>query len=476
MLPWHERRRRQQAANGRCMLAPPPTSPSQRRRDRRNLRQARHRGSGPGLINDIGDMMNTTLKLSCLAVLLAHGAMASAQTPAPAAPAPTAAPAPAPAPSWKQGMAAEHDKSTLHPFAPHLTGRPASELPVSKLRVPEGFKIEVWAEGVPEARSLALGDKGTVFVSNRNLSNVYAIVDKDGKREVITLLKGQKAPNGIAFDKGTLYVAERNRITRYDDIESRLDNPGEGKVVIDNLDPTNQAGHFWKYLVMGPDGKLYFNIGSPQNITMPTYNEASILRVDPNTGVMENYAQGVRNSVGMAFHPKTKQLWFTEHGRDWMGTDLPSDELNVVKTKGQHFGFPYCHQGDTLDPVYGKGRSCDEFTPPVAKLGSHIAPLGIKFYTGSMFPAEYKNTMLIAQHGSWNRDPKQGYNVISVNVDAKGKVTSKPFVEGFLENAAGDPPMWGRPVDILQMKDGSVLFSDDYNGIIYRVSYAKTKK
>jgi glucose/arabinose dehydrogenase len=420
--------------------------------------------------------MNTTLKLSCLAVLLAHGAMASAQTPAPAAPAPTAAPAPAPAPSWKQGMAAEHDKSTLHPFAPHLTGRPASELPVSKLRVPEGFKIEVWAEGVPEARSLALGDKGTVFVSNRNLSNVYAIVDKDGKREVITLLKGQKAPNGIAFDKGTLYVAERNRITRYDDIESRLDNPGEGKVVIDNLDPTNQAGHFWKYLVMGPDGKLYFNIGSPQNITMPTYNEASILRVDPNTGVMENYAQGVRNSVGMAFHPKTKQLWFTEHGRDWMGTDLPSDELNVVKTKGQHFGFPYCHQGDTLDPVYGKGRSCDEFTPPVAKLGSHIAPLGIKFYTGSMFPAEYKNTMLIAQHGSWNRDPKQGYNVISVNVDAKGKVTSKPFVEGFLENAAGDPPMWGRPVDILQMKDGSVLFSDDYNGIIYRVSYAKTKK
>jgi glucose/arabinose dehydrogenase len=415
-----------------------------------------------------GDKMTITLRLTGLALSLGFAAAAIAQ---PAAPAPAAAP-----PSWKQGITPEHEKSTLHPFAPHLTGRPASELPVDKLRVPDGFKIEVWAEGVPEARSLALGDKGTVFVSNRNLSSVYAIVDKGGKREVKTLLKGMKAPNGVAFDKGTLYVAERHRITRYDGIEDHLDNAGEGKVVIDNLDPTNQTGHFWKYLVMGPDGKLYFNIGSPQNITMPTYNEASILRVDPKTGVMENYAQGVRNSVGMAFHPTTKQLWFTEHGRDWLGTDLPSDELNVVKTKGQHFGFPYCHQGDTLDPVYGKDRSCDQFTPPVHKLGAHIAPLGMKFYTGTMFPKEYRNTMLIAQHGSWNRDPKQGYNVINVSVDGKGKVTSKPFVEGFLENAAGDPPMWGRPVDVLQLKDGSVLFSDDFNGIIYRVSYAKPQR
>ena len=422
--------------------------------------------------------MKDILRLSCLALMLSLGAGAMAQ-PAPAAPAasaPAAAPAPAAppaAPAWKQGMAAEHEKSTLHPFAPHLTGRPASELPVAKLRVPDGFKIEVWAEGVPEARSLALGDKGTVFVSNRNLSSVYAIVDKGGKREVKTLLKGMKSPNGIVFDKGTLYVAERHRITRYDGVEDRLDNPGEGKVVIDNLDPNSQPGHFWKYLAMGPDGKLYFNIGSPQNITLPTYNEAAIVRVDPKTGVLENYAQGVRNSVGMAFHPKTGQLWFTDHGRDWLGTDLPSDELNVVKTKGQHFGFPYCHQGDVLDPVYGKNRSCDQFTPPADKLGAHIAPLGLKFYTGNMFPREYKNTMLIAQHGSWNRDPKQGYNVIHVSVDAKGKVTKKPFVEGFLENAAGDPPMWGRPVDVLQLKDGSILFSDDFNGILYRVSYAK---
>jgi len=316
---------------------------------------------------------------------------------------------------------------------------------MDKLKLPKGFKIEVWAEGVPEARTMALGDKGTVFVGNRNLSVVHAIVEKDGKREVKVLLKGMITPNGIVFDKGTLYVAERNRITRYDNIESNLDNPGEGKVVIDNLDPNKAAGHFWKYMVMGPDGKLYFNIGSPQNITMPTYNEASIVRVDPKSGILENYAQGVRNSVGMAFHPVTKHLWFTEHGRDWMGTDLPNDELNVATKKGENFGFPFCHQGDVLDPIYGANRSCDEF----------------------------KNSMLIAQHGSWNRNPKHGYNLIRVSVDAKGKATKHAFIDGFLENEQGDPPMWGRPVDVLQMKDGAILFSDDFNGIIYRVSYSK---
>ena len=413
-------------------------------------------------------------KILGAAVLATVASATFAQTAAPAQ-SPVIAPlAPAGSPAWMQGVG--DIKSSLHPFAPHLTGRASADLPVNKLKVPDGFKVEVWAEGAPEARSLALGANGTVFVSNRNLTNVYAIVDKGGKREVKTILKGMKAPNGIVFDKGTLYVAERHRITSYADIENNLDNPGTGKVVIDNLDPTNQAGHFWKYMTMGPDGKLYFNIGSPQNITMPTYNEAAIMRVDPKTGVMENYAQGVRNSVGMAFHPVTKQLWFTDHGRDWMGTDLPHDELNVVKKQGQHFGFPYCHQGDILDPIYGQSRSCSEFTPPVQKMGAHIAPLGVKFYTGNMFPKEYKNSMLIAQHGSWNRDPKQGYNVIRVTVDAKGKATTHPFVDGFLENAAGDPPMWGRPVDVLQMKDGSVLFSDDYNGIIYRVSYAKKGK
>ena len=413
--------------------------------------------------------MKTLLKLGAISWLVGLTSVVLAQQAAPAAPVAAAAPPP----SWKQGMSGAQSDSPLHPFAPHLTGRPSSDLPVNKLRVPPGFKVEVWAEGAAEARSLALGDKGTVFVSNRNLSNVYAIVERDGKREVKTMLKGLNSPNGIVFHKGTLYVAERNRITRYDGIEDKLENPPAPVVVIDNLDPNKQAGHFWKYLAMGPDGKLYFNIGSPQNITMPTYMQAAIVRVDPKTGVLEDYAQGVRNSVGMAFHPKTKQLWFTEHGRDWISDDTPSDELNVVSRKGEHFGFPYCHQGDLPDPEFGKGRSCSEFTPPKLKLGAHVAPLGMHFYTGKMFPAAYQNSIFIAQHGSWNRTVKQGYNVVRVTVDARGNAKSEPFLDGFMTDEKADPPMWGRPVDVLQMPDGALLVSDDYNGIIYRVSYKK---
>jgi glucose/arabinose dehydrogenase len=402
------------------------------------------------------------------AALLAIAGSVQAQQAAPAAP----AAAPAAPPPWKQGMSADQAASPLHPLAPHLTGRPASELPVDKLKVPAGFKVEVWADGVAEARSMTLGDKGTVFVGNRNLSNVYAIVEKDGKREVKTILTKMNTPNGVLFHKGTLYVAEAERILAYEGIEDKLDNPGTPRVVIDNLG--KQPGHFWKVLAMGPDGKLYFNIGSPQNITMPTYNQAAILRVDPKTGVLENYAQGVRNSVGMDFHPTTKKLWFTSNARDWLGEEGPDDILSTVSFKGEHHGFPYCHQGDMLDPEYGKGRSCAEFTKPVHRLGPHIAPLGMRFYTGNMFPASYKNSIFVAQHGSWNKANKIGYNVIHVTLNAQGKVVkSEPFLEGFLQDAKADPPMWGRPVDVLQLKDGSLLVSDDYNGIIYRVSYKK---
>jgi glucose/arabinose dehydrogenase len=389
---------------------------------------------------------------------------------------PGTAAAPAAPPSWQQGRNPEQESSPLHPFAPHMTGREAKELPVDKLKVPAGFKVEVWAEGIPEARSLALGDEGTVFVSNRLSKNVYAVVDRNGRREVKTLLKGLDAPNGVAFAKGTLYVAERGRITRYDGIEGRLDNPPEGKVVVDGLDPSRQPGHFWKYLAMGPDGKLYFNIGAPGNIVMPNYMQASVMRVDPSTGVLETVARGVRNSVGMDFNPKTKELWFTNHGRDWLSEDTPNDTLHRVAVKSKvvpNFGYPFCHQGDILDPEFGKNRSCAEFTKPTAKLGAHIAPLGMKFYTGKMFPAEYQNNIFIAMHGSWNRTTKQGYNVTRATVGADGKVKLQPFLTGFLTDEKADPPMWGRPVDILQMRDGSLLFSDDYNGILYRVSYAK---
>jgi glucose/arabinose dehydrogenase len=389
--------------------------------------------------------------------------------------APAAAPAAAaPPPSWQQGRSEDQAKSTLHPFAPHFTGRASKDLPLDKIKVPAGFKVEVWAEGVPEARSMALSDKGTVFVSNRNLKNVYAIVDKGGKREVKTLLKDLNTPNGVVFNKGTLYVAERGRILAYENIEANLDSPPQPRVVIDNLDPSNAAGHFWKFLAMGPDGKLYFNIGAPGNIVLPNYTQATISRVDPKTGKMEAVARGVRNSVGFDWNPKTKELWFTNHARDWVSDDLPNDTLHHVSHKNMNFGYPFCHQGDFLDPIYGKDRTCSEFDQPAAKLGAHVAPLGMRFYSGKMFPAEYQNNIFIALHGSWNRNTKQGYNVTRVVLDGKGKVTKmEPFVTGFLTDEKADPPMWGRPVDLLQMKDGSMLFSDDYNGIIYRISYKK---
>ncbi len=403
-------------------------------------------------------------------LLAAFAVPAFAQTAAPAAPAASAAPAaPAAAPTWAQGMAADQAKSTLHPIAPIMTGRTAAELPIDKLKVPAGFKVEVWAEGIPEARSLALGSKGTVFVSNRLQSSVYAVIDHNGKREVKKILKGMNSPNGLAFADGTLYVAERERILAYSNIEDHLDAPLEPRVVIDGL--PKQAGHFWKTLTAGPDGKLYFNIGSPQNITMPEYLQAAILRVDPKTGVMEDVAHGIRNSVGMAFNPQTKNLWFTSNARDWMGNEGPEDVLETVTKKGEHFGFPYCHQGNMLDPVYGKNRSCAEFTPPAMLLGAHVAPLGMRFYTGKSFPKEYNNNMFIAYHGSWNRDVKQGYSVVRVSTDANGKLKKENFLEGFLTDARADPPMWGRPVDVLVMPDGAMLVSDDYNGVVYRISY-----
>ncbi len=380
---------------------------------------------------------------------------------------------PAAPPSWQQGRSGEQASSPLHPFAIEVTGKAAKLLPIDKLKVPAGFKVEVWVDGVPGARSMALGDKGTVFVGTRQLKDVYAVVDRGGKREVKTLLKGLESPNGIVFSKGTLYVAERHRITRYDGIEGQLDNPPQAKVVIDGLDPQQQPGHFWKFLALGPDGKLYYNVGAPGNIVMPGYFQATISRVDPKTGITETYVQGVRNSVGFDWHPKTKELWFTNHARDWLSDDLPNDTLHRVAKKGDHFGYPFCHQGDTLDPEFGKNRSCKEFTPPALKLGAHVAPIGMRFYTGKMFPAEYQNNIFIAFRGSWNRTVKQGYNVTRVSFDANGKPKMEPFLTGFLQDEKADPPMWGRPADVMVMRDGSLLVSDDHNGIIYRVSYGK---
>jgi glucose/arabinose dehydrogenase len=380
-------------------------------------------------------------------------------------------PAAAPPPSWQQGKPPAMGESTLHPFAIEMTGKAAKDLPIDKLKVPPGFKVEVWAQGLPGARSLARGEKGTVFVGTRQLKDVYAVIERGGKREVMTVLKGLDSPNGVVFSKGALYVAERHRITRYDGIENQLDNPGEGKVVIDGLDPDKQPGHFWKFLAMGPDGKLYYNVGAPGNIVMPSYFQATISRVDPRTGITETYVQGVRNSVGFDWHPKTKELWFGNHARDWLSDDLPNDTLHRVSRKGMNFGYPFCHQGDTPDPEFGKHRSCTEFDRPALKLGAHVAPIGMRFYTGKMFPAEYQNNIFIALRGSWNRTVKQGYNVTRIIVDGKGGAKMEPFLTGFLVDEKADPPMWGRPADVMVMRDGSLLVSDDHNGIIYRVSY-----
>jgi glucose/arabinose dehydrogenase len=372
-------------------------------------------------------------------------------------------------PSWMEGMTGAQKDSPLHPNVPNMLGHPAKDIPIDKFKLPAGFKIELYAGDLQEARSMAVGAKGTVFVGQRSHDAVFAITEKNGKREVKKLLTGMNDPNGVAFANGTLYVAERERILAYDDIEDRLDNPPQPKVVIDGL--PHQDGHFWKFMVMGPDGWLYFNQGSPTNLTMPSYVQAAIIRVNPQSHIMEVYARGVRNSVGMAFHPGTGQLYFTDNGRDWLGEDEPSDELNRATAKDQNFGYPFCHQGDILDPVYGKYASCADFVPPILKLGPHVASLGMRFYTGSMFPADWKNNIIVAEHGSWNRTAKSGYNLSRVILNPAGEVQKyEPFLTGLLDGQN----ILARMVDVQVMPDGSLLVSDDWNGAVYRITYSKT--
>lgn len=341
--------------------------------------------------------------------------------------------------------------------------------PVEKLRLPTGFAIEVFAEGVRDARSLALGDKGTIFVGTRARGHVYALVDADGdgkSERMLTIAKGLNSPNGVAFRNGSLYVAEINRILRFDAIEDHLDNP-PAPVQVSDAFPSDRH-HGWKFIAFGPDGKLYVPVGAPCNVCEPNPDQyAVIMRMDADGKNLETFARGIRNSVGFDWHPQDGTLWFNDHGRDWMGDDMPSDELNHAPTAGMHFGFPYCHQGDAPDPEYGKKHKCAEFTPPVLKQGGHVAPDGLRFYTGDMFPAQFRNRIFIAQHGSWNRSKPNGYRVVSVALE-DGKVTNyDSFVEGWLENDSA----WGRPVDILVMRDGSLLVSDDHNGVIYRITY-----
>jgi glucose/arabinose dehydrogenase len=354
----------------------------------------------------------------------------------------------------------------LRGVAPPPIATALEKLPLPQMRLPKGFRAEVYAHGIANARTIRLTERGTLFVSNRVLDKVYAVVDRNGKREVKVIASGLDRPNGLAFHNGTLYIAEGTRIIKFEKIEDNLDKPPQPIVVYSDL--PNTSSHGWRYMGIGPDGKLYINVGAPCNICEPMQGTAQIRRLNLDGTGAEPFALGVRNSVGFDWHPVTKQLYFTDNGRDWLSEDLPEDELNRVTAAGQHFGFPYCHQGDFTDREMGWGRSCDEFVKPVAKLGPHSAALGMRFYTGRMFPQQYRGGIFIARHGSWNRTKKIGGDVVYATLNRDGSVRSvTPFLTGFLQNNE-----WiGRPVDVEMMRDGSLLVSDDFAGAVYRISY-----
>ena len=382
---------------------------------------------------------------------------------------PTAA-APLPPGSPMIGRPDNEAAAKLAPVAPPPIAAAVDKLPLAKLKVPAGFNIEVYAAGMANARSLAVGDKGTVFVGSRLVGNVYAIVNKDGKRTVKVLASGLYRPNGVAFKNGTLYIAELSKVSKIDNVEDNLDNPPKPTVIYDNL-PKDEA-HGWKFIAIGPDNKLYVPVGQPGNNVLHDDAHGQIRRINLDGSGAEVVALGVRNTVGFDWHPETRQLYFTDNGRDWLSEDVPEDELNRVTKVGEDFGAPYCYQGNIPDPEFGWGRSCSEFTAPVGLMGPHSASLGMRFYTGNTFPKTYKNAIIVARHGSWNRSKKFGGDVVTVKLDKDGKVKSmEPLITGFLENNS----YIGRPVDVLPMKDGSVLVSDDWNGAVYRVTYGKPK-
>ena len=344
-------------------------------------------------------------------------------------------------------------------------------LHLERIQLPPGFTIQLYARNVPNARSMVVSPGGILFVGTRSAGRVYAILDRDQDQvadEVITIAKGLNMPNGVAFRNGSLYVAEVNRVLRYDDIEAVLHKPREPTIVNDSF-PQDQH-HGWKFIAFGPDDKLYVPVGAPCNICErkdPRY--ASIMRMNPDGSRLEIFARGVRNTVGFDWHPVSGDLWFTNNGRDWMGDDLPPDTLHHAPVVGLNFGFPYCHGGDLPDPEYGKMRQCKEFAPPAIKLGPHVAPLGMRFYTGSQFPKQFSGHIFIAEHGSWNRSVPIGYRITMVKLVKNKAVKYGVFAEGWLEGNRA----WGRPVDILIMPDGAMLVSDDRAGVIYRIAYGE---
>ena len=371
-------------------------------------------------------------------------------------------------PFWAKGRPKGDVTAKMAPVAAPPIPTPEAQLP--KLTAPPGFKVEVYQSGILDARGLRRGDKGTVFVSSLFVAGkIYAVTGEKGKRVTKTIASGLELPNGIEFNKGALYVATPKQITRYDGIEDNLDKPPAPVTVYDKL--PGDVPHGWKFIKFGPDGKLYVPVGAPCNICEPDPAKyAQIFRINADGSGMEIIARGVRNTVGFDFHPRTKELWFTDNQRDWLAEDMPLDELNRVANPGKDdFGYPYCHSGMMTDPELGWGKNCDDYVKPAALLGPHSAPLGMRFYTGTMFPQKYRNAIFIARHGPWNRTKKFA-DVSVAYVDAANKVTRvEPFLTGWVKDNA----YLGRPVDVLVMADGSLLVSDDHAGAIYRVSYGR---
>jgi glucose/arabinose dehydrogenase len=356
--------------------------------------------------------------------------------------------------------------------------RGAEKLPLDQIHLPPGFKIEVYAADVPNARQMALSPKGVLFVGSRSEGKVYAVVDqnKDGKADKVWVIaRGLRMPSGVAFRDGSLYVGDVSKVLRWDGIEDKLASPPPPKVVSEAF-PT-ASHHGWKFIAFGPDGLLYVPVGAPCNVCdekNPIYASITRVRIDAagKASEPEIVARGIRNTVGFDWHPETHELWLTENGRDWMGDNTPPDELNHVSKPNLHFGFPYCQGGDVADPEYGKGHPCSQYEPPAIKLAPHVAAIGMRFYTGTMFPAEYRHQIFIAEHGSWNRSDPIGYRVTLVKVESGKAVSYQPFAEGWLQRGRA----WGRPADVLVMPDGALLVSDDEAGAIYRITYAAPSK
>ena len=342
-----------------------------------------------------------------------------------------------------------------------------AKLPIEMLHVPPGFQVEVLTDAMPSAREMAISPAGILYVGSRG-GKVYAMSLQMPDAPVHVVASGLQLPVGVAWRGGNLYVSAVSRIVRLDGIDKRLDDPPKPVVVNDKL-PT-ETHHGWKFIAFGPDGKLYVPVGAPCNICRPDENRyANLMRMNADGSGLELVARGIRNTVGFDWHPVTHQLWFTDNGRDLMGDDIPNDELNRITASNQHFGYPFCHAGDVPDPELGTGHPCSSYVPPVAKLGAHVAALGMRFYTGSSFPAEYRNNIFIAEHGSWNRSSKVGYRVMRVVVDVAGKVIKQePFAQGWLQPGER---VWGRPTDVLVAPDGSLLVADDYAGAVYRIRY-----